>query len=295
MKKTSSLFLLLSLAASGVTIAAAQPDQSPTAVKPPKYLQITVEYVKQGKGGLAHDKTESAYVQANAKLKFPINYFAFNAISGKPRAIFISGFDSYGELGKAFKMFDAPGVAATFEPINVADGELLEDSKTLIFSYDADISLRPDADLLHMRFLEADILHVKSGKGKEFHELAKMWADLGQKAGPSSHWSCFHAEYGEDNGSYVCLTADNSMDDIDKASADYLKAFNAASDDEKKKMRELRAEALDEDRTELYSVNPAQSYAPADFGTADPFWKPKWAAAAKPAAKPAADATKPKQ
>jgi hypothetical protein len=85
------------------------------------------------------------------------------------------------------------------------------------------------------------------------------------------------------------------MDDIDKASADYLKAFNAASDDEKKKMRELRAEALDEDRTELYSVNPAQSYAPADFGTADPFWKPKWAAAAKPAAKPAADATKPKQ
>jgi len=294
MRITSSLFLFLSLAASGVTIAAAQPDQSPSAVKPPKYLQITVEYVKPGKGGLAHDKTESAYVQANARLKFPINYFAFNAISGKPRAIFISGFDSYGELGKAFKMFDAPGVAATFEPINVADGELLEDSKTLIFSYDGDISLRPDADLLHMRFLEADILHVRSGKGKEFHELAKMWVDLGQKAGSSAHWTCFHDEYGEDIGSYVCLTADNSLDDVDKASADYVKVFNAASDEDKKKMRDLRAEALDEDRTEMYSVNPAQSYVPADFMKADPFWKPKSAGAAKPAAKPAADATKPK-
>ena len=294
MRKTNSLFLALSLAVSGITIAAAQPDQSPTAVKPPKYLQVTVEYVKPGKGGLAHDKTESAYVQANARLKFPINYFAFNAMSGKPRAIYISGFDSYGELGKALKVFDTPGVAATFEPIAVADGELLEDSKTLIFSYDADTSLRPEADLLHMRFLEANILHVRSGHGREFHELAKMWADLGQKAGPNAHWTCFHVEYGEDIGSYVCLTADNSLDDIDKASADYLKVFTAASDEDKKKMRELRAEALDEDRSEIYSVNPAQSYVPADFIKADPYWKPK-SAAAKPAAKPAADATKAKQ
>jgi hypothetical protein len=295
MKKTNSLFLALSLAVSGISIAAAQPDQSPSAVKPPKYLQITVEYVKQGKGGLAHDKTESAYVQANARLKFPINYFAFNAMSGKPRAIYISGFDSYGELGKALKMFDAPGIAATFEPISVADGELLEDSKTLIFSYDADISLRPEADLLHMRFLEANILHVRPGHGKEFHELAKMWADLGQKAGPSAHWACFRVEYGEDNGSYVCLTADNSLDDIDKASADYLKVFTAASDEDKKKMRELRADALDEDRSEIYSVNPAQSYAPVDFAKADPYWKPKGAAEAKPAAKPWIGDTKPKQ
>jgi hypothetical protein len=294
MRKTSSLFLGLSLAVSGVTIAAAQPDQSPTAVKPPKYLQITVEYVKQGKGGLAHDKTESAYVQANQKLKFPINYFAFNAMSGKPRAIYISGFDSYGELGKSLKIFDAPGVAAMFEPISVADGELLEDSKTLIFSYDADISLRPDADLLHMRFLEADILHVRSGKSKEFHELAKMWVELGQKAGPSPHWTCFHAEYGEDIGYYVCLTADNSLDDVDTGTDAYNKTFGAASDEEKKKMRELRAEALDEDRTEIYSVNPAQSYVPEGFGKADPFWKTKGAAAAKPVAKPAAADTKPK-
>jgi hypothetical protein len=297
MRKTSSLFLGLSLAAACITMAAAQPDQSPSAVKPPKYLQITVEYVKPGKGGLAHDKTESAYVQAMTRLKFPINYFAFNAMTGKQRAIYISGFDSYGEMGKANKVFEAPGVASAMEPLNVADGDLLEDSKTLIFSYDADLSLRPDADLLHMRFLEADILHVRSGKGKEFHELAKMWVDLGQKAGPSAHWACFHDEYGEDGGSYVCLTADNSLEDVDKSSADYEKVFGTASDDAKKRMRELRAEALDEDRSELYSVNPAQSYAPADFGKADPFWKPKGAAAApKPAPKaPILDTKPPKQ
>jgi hypothetical protein len=296
MNKTCSLFLGMFLAASCVTTAAAQ-DQSPTAVKPPKYIQIVVEYVKPGKGGLAHDKTESAYVAANQKLKFPINYWAYNAMSGKSRAIYISGFDSFGELGKAMKAFDSPGVASTFEPINVADGELLQDTKTLLFSYDADISLRPEIDLLHHRFLEADILHVKSGHTKEFFDLAKAWVAVGQKAGPSAHWACFHAEYGEDTGYYVCLTTDNSLDDVDKAGADFSKIYDAQSEAEKQRLRDLRSSALDEDRTELYSVNPAQSYVPADFGKLDPFWKAKGTAAPKAAAaKPVVgDAKPPKQ
>jgi hypothetical protein len=284
MKKTSSLFLGLSLAVSCVSMAAAQ-DQSMTPMKPPKYLQVTVEYTKPGKGGLAHDKTESAYVQAMIKAKYPIHYCAYNSMSGHPRAVFISGFDSFGELGKANKIFDNPGVAAAVEPINVADGELLQDSNQLILSYADDISLRPDVDLFHHRFLEADILHVRQGHIKEFMELAKMWVDLGQKAGPSAHWDCFRAEYGEDNGYFVCLTPDNSMDDIDASFADFNKAEAGLSDGDKNKMRDLRAAALEEDRTEIYSVNPAQSYVPDAFIKADPgYWKPRTGAAQKPAA-----------
>jgi len=96
-------------------MAAAQ-DQPSTTTKPPKYIQVTVEYTKPGKGGLAHDKTESAYVQAMAKAKFPINYYAFNSMSGKPRAIYISGFDSFGELGKANKIFDARALPRPSSP-----------------------------------------------------------------------------------------------------------------------------------------------------------------------------------
>jgi len=113
-----------------------------------------------------------------------------------------------------------------------------------------------------------------------------MWVDLGQKAGPSAHWDCFRAEYGEDNGYFVCLTPDNSMDDIDAADADFNKAAAGLSDEDKNKMRDLRAAALEEDRTEIYSVNPAQSYVPESFVKADPaYWGPKGGAAAKPAAK----------
>ncbi len=290
MRKISPLFLGLPLAVACISVTAAQ-DQ-PSTMTPPKYLQITVEYTKPGKGGMAHDKTESAFVQAMTKAKFPINYWAYNSMSGKPRAIYISGFNSFAELGKANKIFDNPAAAAALEPLNVADGELLEDSKQLIFSYDDDLSLRPGVDLLHHRFLEADIIHVRSGHGKEFHELAKMWADLYGKAGTSAHWDAFHAEYGEDSGYYVFLTADKSLDDIDASAADDEKLGKTLTDDQKKKLRELRADSIDEDRTEIYSVNPAQSYPPESFFKADPsYWKAK-PATAKAAAKPAADAKK---
>jgi hypothetical protein len=188
-------------------------------------------------------------------------------------------------LGKANKIFDNPGVAIAFEPLNVADRELLQDSNQLILSYADDISLRPDVDLFHRRFLEADVLHVRQGHVKEFIELAKMWVDIGQKAGPSAHWDCFRDEYGEDNGYFVCLTPDNSMDDIDAADADFSKAEATLSDGDKNKMRDLRAAALEEDRTEIYSVNLAQSYVPDAFIKADPgYRKPRRAATAKPAA-----------
>ena len=170
MRMISPLFVGLPLAVACISMAAAQ-DQASTTT-PPKYLQITVEYTKPGKGGLAHDKTESAFVQAMTKAKFPINYFAYNSMSGKPRAIYISGFDSFADLGKANKIFDNPTVAAAFEPLSVADGELLEDSKQLIFSYADDLSLRPGVDLFHHRFLEADIIHVRSGRSKEFRRVA---------------------------------------------------------------------------------------------------------------------------
>jgi hypothetical protein len=295
MRKISPLLLGLSLVVPGISVAAAQDQSSTAPMTPPKYLQITVEYTKPGKGGAAHDKTEGAFVRAMAKAKFPINYWAYNSMSGKPRAIYISGFDSFADLGKANKIFDDPAIAAEFEPLNVADGELLEDSKQLIFKYEPDLSLRPSVDLLHHRFLEADIMHVRSGRGKEFHELAKMWVDLFAKAGTSAHWVAFHAEYGEDVGYYVFLTPDNSLADVDTGFADNDKFGASLTDEEKKKFRELRAEALDEDRTEIYSVNPAQSYVPADFIKADPaYWKPKSGGAAKPATKPAADDKKAK-
>ena len=77
MKKISPILLGLSIAITGGSFTAAH-AQSMAAASAPKYLQVTVEYTKPGKGGIAHDKTESAFVQAMVKAKFPIHYTALS-------------------------------------------------------------------------------------------------------------------------------------------------------------------------------------------------------------------------
>jgi hypothetical protein len=268
-----------------VGMTATAQDQSAPAVSAPKYLQITVEYTKPGKGGAAHDKTEGAFVQAMTKAKFPLHYIAFNSMTGKARAIYLSQFDSFDQLQQANKIFDAPATAAEFEKLNVADGELLEETKQLIFSSVPELSYHSRTDISKGRYMEIRIVHVHPGHGKEFEELVKSWIAAADKAGSADHWGAYRIEYGEQVGSYVFLTSDNSLADIDQSYAEEPK-FNAVlTDDDKKKMRELRAAAIDTDRFELYAVNPAQSYVPDELIKTDPaFWRPKpMAASAKPA------------
>ncbi len=276
MNKLSPILLGLTLVVSGSSLATAQ-DQSMASVSVPKYIQITVEYTKPGKGGLAHDKTESAFVEAVTKAKFPIHYIAFNSLSGPARAIYMSHFDSFEAMQTANKVFEAN--AAEFERINVDDGELLESTKQLIFKYVPELSYHPHGPNPHAHYLEARILHVRSGHRKEFEDLVKMWMAVSDKAGSANHWGAYRVQYGDQVGTYVFLTSDNSMADIDNSSAEGPKFMAVLSEADRQVAGELRAEAIDADRFELYAVNPAQSYPPEEFIKADPdFWTPKAAA-----------------
>jgi hypothetical protein len=283
--KISPVLLGLSLAVAASLPAAAQDASAATTASTPKYLQVIVEYTKPGKGGLAHDKTEGAFVQAMRKAKFPLHYTAYNAISGRARAIYLGAFNSFDEWQQANKIYDAPAVASEFERINVADGELLNEAHTLIFSSDAELSYHSKTPGPQNRYLEADIVQVRPGHGKDFEDLMKLYMAAFDKAGTTQHWGAYRMEYGESIGEYVFFTASNSEAEIDQRFSEDPKIGAALSDDDKKKIRELRAAAIESERVELYSVNPAQSYVTDDYIQADPgFWKPKTAAlAAKPA------------
>jgi hypothetical protein len=278
--RISPILLGLSLAVAGSWPAAAQ-DASTATVSTPKYLQVIVEYTKPGKGGIAHDKTESAFVQAMAKAKFPLHYTAYNAMTGRARAIYLSAFNSFDEMQQANKIYDAPAVASEFERINVADGELLNETRVLIFSSDPDLSYHSKTPGPQNRYLEADIVEVRPGHGKDFEDLMKMYMALGDKVGSAEHWGAYRTEYGESVGTYVFLTASKSMAEIDQRFSEDPKFMTAMTDEDKKKMRELRAASIESERIEMYSVNPAQSYVSEDWIKADSFWKPKPAAAAK--------------
>jgi hypothetical protein len=289
MKKLSPIVLGLSLAVACSAVAAAQDTASV-----PKVLQITREFIKPGKAGAMHDRSESAFVQAMARAKSPTHYVAMNSLSGKSRALYFTGFDSFAAWEKDNKSVDKNvSLSAELEHASIADGDLLASMDQAVFTYDEDLSYRPHADMSQARFMEITEFHVRLGHGGDWHKLAKMVKDAHEKAGDSAHWAMFEVAYGAEDGTYLALSGDKSMADIDTGYSEDKKFHDAMGEDGMKKLDELYGATVESAVSELFQINPHQSYVSEDWMKADPdFWKLKPAAAPAPAAKPAEPAKK---
>lgn len=292
MKIISPVLLGLSLAVAGSTLTAAQ-DASSTSTLP-KILQITIEYTKPYKGGAAHDKTESAFIAAQEKAKFPVYYVAMSSLSGRSRALFMSHYDSFAEWEKDNNLIsNNPTFAAAMERASLADGELLDEVDSVVYTYDEDLSYHPHTDIGTHRVYQIGVYRVKPGKQQVWREVVKMVKDANDKAGTSAHWGMYEIAYGAPDGTYIVLTGDASMSAIDLGFSEDKKFREAMGGDEgMRKLDQLFGEAVESSHAELFTVNPKQSYVSPDWIKADPgFWRPK--AAMAPAAKPAAPAKKP--
>jgi len=289
MKIVSPVLLGLSLAVVGSSLAAQQGMQGP-----PKVLTITREFLKPGRAGAIHDKSESRFVAAMTAAKWPTHYFALNSLSGKSRALFLTGYLSFKAWEDDFvATMKNKTLSAELDRASVADGDLLDGLDQFVFTYDEDLSYRPSPTLGHAKLMEITSFHIKPGHMHEFHELAHMVIDAHKKAGDSAHWATFEIAYGGDN-EYVVFSDDKSMADIDTGYAEDKQFRDAMGDDGMKKLSELVAACIQESDSELFAINPAQSYPPDSWVQADPdFWKTKPAAA--PAAKAAPEAKKPAQ
>ena len=265
------------LAIGAVGWAAAQEPASGT-MSPPKILTITREFVKPGKAGTMHDKTEIAFVQAMAHSKWPTHYLGMNSLSGKPRSLFFTGYESFEawEKDAAATQKDA-ALSAGLDRAGVADGELLDSMDAGVFAYNADYSLNQKAEhaTAATRYFEIGVYHVKHGHHKEWDDGVKMVLEAYKKALPDAHWACFESVYGAPEGTYLFIVARKSAAEIDADFA-HNKDFMAAMGDEgMKKLDELSAASIESSETNLFALNPNMSYPPAEWVKADDFWKPK--------------------
>lgn len=269
--------------------AAAQ--ESSEGHMPPKILAVSREWTKPGKNGMSHEKTESAFVQAVTKAKWPTHYLAAESLSGKPRALFFFGYDSFEAWEKDMKATEKnTALSAELDRANVADGELLSDTDQGVLMFREELSLRPKVDIAHMRYFEISRFHVKQGHDKDWEALVKMYMSGFEKI-EGTHWATYQAVYGREDGTYVIFNPIKSAAELDRELADWPKFMAAMGEDGMKKLADLTAATVDSSETNLFMFNPRMSYAPEDWIKADPeFWKAKPAAgaAAKPAKKPAA-------
>jgi hypothetical protein len=291
MKNTRMILLGMALAVAGTAFAAAQ-DAAPT---PPKVIVIAREYVKPGKGGLVHDKSEAQFVAASARAKLQGHYIALNAMTGKQRALYMFRYPSFNAWEQDNKIIDkSPALTAEFDRLFMADGELLESADLSVFTFNEEWSFhtRP-AGVAQARYYEISSFHIRPGHRKEFGDCVKMVKEGNEKAGTSAHWGAYEIAYGGDDGTVIALTHREALSEIDKGFDEGKKFAEAIGGEEAMhKLDDVCGQGIDSSHTELFEINPKQSYAEDAWIKSDPdFWKPKAKApegeAAKPAPKPA--------
>jgi len=259
MKKISPILfgLLLPLVCSSLALAQ---DASSTSSEP-RILQITHEYTKPYKGGRAHDKTESAFVTEMRDAKIPAFYVGMNSMSGKARSLYMTRYSSFMEWEKDNALQPKnPTLSAEVERAGIADGELLEEVDSAVYTFESELSFHPHNDIENHHFYQVFAFHVRRGHEKEWHELVKMVKDAHEKAGDGAHWGMYRLMFGGEGGTYVALSSDPSMSAIDDAFTGQKKYLDALGGAEgMAKLDALFGEAVDTSHSELFSVNPKQS------------------------------------
>jgi hypothetical protein len=276
----------LSLFGVGIGIAAA-PDSSD--MKPPAVIQINREWLKPGKSGAIHDRSEAAFVNLMNKGKLQGHYVALNSMSGKSRALYMTRYPSFEAWENDNKIFEKnASLAAELDRDISADGEFLEGMDSAVLVYNEGLSYHPRPDFSHARYYELTAFKVRIGHEREFREVTKMYKEACDKAGVALHWGAYELMYGGDSGTYIMLTHRDTLAEIDQERAASKKIMEAmGGEDGAAKMDQTFASAIESVRSELFTINPKQSYVDEATMKADAdFWKPK-AMAPKGAAKPA--------
>jgi hypothetical protein len=264
---------VVSIAASAVFAASALIASAQTAgvSEPPKVLVIDREYLKPGKSGSLHEKTESAFVKALRDAKSPSHYLALDSLSGPQRSLFLLSYSSFEEWGKEQEAEHANAtLSAALDQAYIDDGELLSESATHVFAYHPDLSLHAAVAIEHMRYFELGQYHIKPGHRHEWEELVKLYQSGLEKAS-EVHWAAYESIYGENNGGlWVVINPMRSLAEVDKGFT-YDKQLQATLGEAgMKHLAELTSACVESVQSNVFVVNPKNSYSSDEWVKAAP-------------------------
>jgi hypothetical protein len=215
-----------------------------------------------------------------------MHFVAMEALTGAPRAIFLSGFDSFEALQKNEEW--VPGDAAADTKIDALDArqaEYISEVRHALWHFRPDLSNNvAGADIPHSHYWEVIVFHMRPGHAEHFGEMTKLYRDAYLKSGQNIPWSTYQGMLGVTD-SYLVLVPMTSLKDEDNGLA-HRKDFDAALADEgKNRMSKLSEENVASVEDNLFMVNPEWSFVDKSWVDADPkYWGSE--PATKPAHKP---------
>jgi hypothetical protein len=281
MKKVSGFLLGICLVLGTASLAAAQ-EKSEGMHKPPTVLRIDREFLKPGKSGSIHDRSESAFVKAMSNAKSPEYYIAMDSMSGKHRALYFTGYDSFAEWEKdVSNERKNPTFSAALDRADAADGDLLDSSDQSSWVYRPDQSLNQNAGLVGIRYFEIEAFQIKPGHEADWDDAVKL-VKAAYAQVPDAHWAMYQNVFGREQPAYLVIIPRKSMSEVDAGFQQGAKFMAAMGADGMKKLSELSAAAIASSETNIFAINPRQSYMMEDLIKADSdFWRLKSAPAAE--------------
>jgi hypothetical protein len=275
--------LFLALAGSLAALA-----QTP-AVPPPNILNIQMDNIKPYVEG-PYDKLASEYPDLSRQLKDPTHVVGMEALTGSPRAIYVTGYDSFEALQKNEEwLVGDEATGAKFDALDARVAPYLSEVHYTIWHYRPDLSNNvAGADIPHSHYWEMIIFHMRPGHNKQFGELTKLYCDANLKIGQNIPWATYEGLAGVTDA-YLVLVPMTSLKDQDTALAHRTDFGAALGDEGVAQMSKLSEESVASLEDNIWMVIPEWSYVEKSWIEADPqFWAPE--PAAKPGPKHAAGA-----
>lgn len=285
MKKLAMATLAVGLLASSIPLVAQDDGARPA----PNVLQIFREVVKPGRAA-AHEKVEIGWPKAFRASKNSPRYIGMISITGPSEAWFVSGYPSYEAWEKQSKAEEAdPVLSAEQSRLAAADGELLENVRSIIARFREEMSHRPPLNIGSYRYMNVVTVRVRPGMQGKFTEMRKMVKAAHEKAGLKDYYSVFEVQSGMPGPTYMIFIPMKSLKEADEAgplhsSPAYLEALGG--EEGQKKMSELASAAVLNNESAVFAFNPRISVPPPEYTLADAeYWNPKPVLATAPKAK----------
>jgi len=255
-----------------VILLAVLPLGAQQASAPPAVLHIFREDIKEGKEA-AHEKTESAFMQAAAKANYPFHILGLAAMTGTSQAWFLVEHASFATIPEAEDALDKP----EFAGLDAADAQLRSGSLSMIARYRPDLSYATDKiNLPKMRFFSVETVRVRPGQWDQYAELVKMLIAAQEKISDTQPVVTYQVMSGAPSGTYLVLEPTESLKSMDQGPQRLQAIFQAMGESGVKRYGKAVSEAIASEESILFAVNGQMSYVPQEWLTADPnFWTPK--------------------
>ena len=280
MKKLQQLVLLaLFCASAGSTFAQAQ--GLPTSQPP--LVTIVREEVKVGRAA-EHARIEAGWPAAYARAKSPDYYLAMVSTTGPSEAWYISPYANNAAIGESMKREAAdPVLSAELARLQRADGEVLNNVRTLVAVARPDLSMGAYPDLARQRFWEITTFRVRPGHEGEFDAAAKAYIAAATRVAPTTSFRTYEVIAGGLTPTYLIFSSLTTYAQFDNMFADGMKTMGGASVEERAVLQKFSTDALLNSETQRFRLDPSQSYVAAETRATDPaFWNPPKPAPRRP-------------